>query len=92
MERVRWASSRLPCKVRDDQRRKAVVVEAYTEQRDHLLQSIEQDDEKVRVAMHELAGAARFKLDVGEHIKQFPLTWVIGACLVGAWLGSRRGR
>jgi hypothetical protein len=67
-------------------------VETYTEQRDHLLQSIERDDERMRVAMHELAGAARFKFDVGERIKQFPLTWVIGACLVGAWLGSRGAR
>jgi hypothetical protein len=67
-------------------------VETYTEQRDHLLQSIERDEEKVRVAMHELAGVARFKLDVGERIKQFPLTWVIGACLVGMWLGSRGAR
>jgi hypothetical protein len=67
-------------------------VETYTEQRDHLLQSIERDEEKVRVAMHELAGVARFKLDVGERIKQFPLTWVVGACLVGMWLGSRGAR
>lgn len=67
-------------------------METYTEQRDHLRQSIEQDEEKMRVAMHELAGAARFKLDLGERIKQSPLTWVIGACLVGAWLGSRGAR
>lgn len=67
-------------------------METYTEQRDHLLQSIERDEEQVRVAMHELAGAARFKLDLGERIKQFPLTWVISACLVGAWLGSRGAR
>jgi hypothetical protein len=44
------------------------------------------------VATHELAGAVRFKLDLGERIKQSPLTWVIGACLVGAWLGSRGAR
>jgi len=67
-------------------------VETYTEQRDHLLRSIEQDDEKMRVATHELAGAVRVKLDLGERIKQSPLTWVIGACLVGAWLGSRGAR
>jgi hypothetical protein len=67
-------------------------VETYTEQRDHLLQSIEQDEEKMRVATHELAGAVRFKLDLGERIKQSPLTWVIGACLVGAWLGNRGAR
>ena len=64
-------------------------METYTEQRDHLLRSIEQDEEEMRVATHELAEAVRFKLDRGERIKQAPLTWVIGACLVGAWLGSR---
>ena len=64
----------------------------YAEQRDHLLQSIEQGEEKVRVARHELAGAARCKLDLGERIREFPLTWVIGACLMGAWLGSRGAR
>ena len=67
-------------------------METYTEQRDHLVRSIEQDDEKMRVATHELAGAVRVKLDLGERIKQSPLTWVIGACLVGAWLGSRGAR
>lgn len=64
----------------------------YTEQRDHLLRSIEQDEEKMRAATHELAGAVRFKLDLGERIKQSPLIWVIGACLVGVWLGSRGTR
>ena len=46
----------------------------------------------MRVAMHELAGAAGSKLDVSEHIKKFPLTWVIGAFLVGIWLGSHGTR
>ena len=64
----------------------------YTEQRDHLLQSIERDEEQLRVTMHELAGVARCKLDVAERIKESPLAWVIGACLMGAWLGSRGAR
>lgn len=62
---------------------------AFAEQREELLQSIEREQGEVRVAMQELAGAARFKFDVGERIKAFPLTWVIGAVLVGVWLGSR---
>lgn len=61
----------------------------FTEQREDLLQSIERDQEEVRVAVHELTGAAGATLDVSEHIKKFPLTWAIGALLVGAWLGSR---
>jgi len=67
-------------------------VETYSEHRDHLLRSIEQDEEEMRVATHELTEAVRFKLDLGERIKQSPLTWVIGACLMGAWLGSRGAR
>ena len=69
-----------------------MAVETYTEQRDHLLQSIEQDEETVRDAVRELAGVARCKLDVRERIRRFPLTWVIGACLMGVWLGSRGAR
>ena len=61
----------------------------FAEQREDLLQGIERDSEEVRVAVHELTGAARSTLNVSEHIKQFPLTWVIGAFLVGVWLGSR---
>ena len=61
----------------------------FAEQREDLLQSIERDQEDVRVAVQELTGAAQSKLDVSEHIKRFPLTWALGALLVGVWLGSR---
>jgi hypothetical protein len=61
----------------------------FAEQREDLLQSIERDQEEVRVAVQELTGAARSKLNVSEHIKKFPLTWAMGAFLVGTWLGSR---
>ena len=63
---------------------------AFIEQRDDLLQSIEQDEQEVRVAVHELTGAARVKLDVSEHIKESPLMWLLGGFLVGLLLGSRR--
>ena len=61
----------------------------FAEQREDLLQGIERDQEEVRVAVHELTGVARSTLNVSEHIRQFPLTWAIGALLVGVWLGSR---
>lgn len=61
----------------------------FAEQREDLLQSIERDQEEVRVAVQELTAAARSTLDVSELIKKFPLTWAMGAFLVGAWLGSR---
>jgi hypothetical protein len=61
----------------------------FAEQREDLLQSIERDQQEVRVAVQQLTGAARSKLDVSERIKKFPLTWGMGAFLVGVWLGSR---
>jgi len=72
-------------------RKKALAVDKpdFAEQREDLLQGIERDQEGVRVAVHELTGAAGSKVDVSEYIKKFPLTWAIGAFLVGAWLGSR---
>lgn len=61
----------------------------FEEQREDLLQSIARDQEEVRLAVHELADAAETKLDISSRIKTFPLTWAIGAVLVGLWLGSR---
>jgi hypothetical protein len=61
----------------------------FAEQREDLLQGIERDQEEVRVAVHELTGAAKSTLNVSEHIRKFPLTWTIVAFLVGVWLGSR---
>jgi hypothetical protein len=73
-------------------RRNAPVVHTpdFAEQCEDLRQGIERDQEGVRVAMHELTGAAGSKVDVTEYIRRFPLTWAIGALLVGVWLGSRR--
>lgn len=64
----------------------------FAEQRDDLLTSIERDQEAVRVAVHELTGAAQSKLSIGERIEEFPLTWTIGGFLFGLWLGRPRGR
>lgn len=61
----------------------------FAEQREDLLQSIELDQEEVRIAVHQLSVAAGVKFDVGERIKEFPLTWAIGGLLVGVWLGNR---
>ena len=61
----------------------------FAERREDLLQSIERDQEEVRVAVQELTGAARSALNVSEHIKEFPLTWALSAFFVGVWLGSR---
>jgi hypothetical protein len=70
---------------------KALAVDKtdFAERRKDLVHGIERAQETVRVAVHELTGAVGSKLDVSEHIKKFPLTWAIGAFLVGVWLGSR---
>ena len=74
-----------------ESRRKELTVNKadFAEQREDLLRSIGRDQEEVRVAVQELTGAARSKLNVNDYIKEFPLTWAMGAFLVGAWLGSR---
>jgi hypothetical protein len=63
----------------------------FADQRQDLLQSIEREQEEVRVAVHELTAAARSTLDLREHVKRYPLTWAMGALLVGLWLGRRGG-
>lgn len=59
----------------------------FAEQREDLLQSIQRDEEEVRAAVQQLTTAARSHLEVREYIKAFPMSWMIGAFLVGAWLG-----
>jgi len=61
----------------------------FADQRDELLESIERDQEEVRIAVQELTGAARSAFDLSEYIRSAPLAWTLGAFLVGAWLGSR---
>jgi len=61
----------------------------FDEQRQDLLQSIERDEEAMRVAVQELTGAAKSTLRLGEQIRKFPIIWAAGAFVIGAWLGSR---
>jgi len=61
----------------------------FAEQREDLLESIERDEEEVRVAVHDLTGAAESALDVREYIKKFPLACALGAFFIGIWLGGR---
>lgn len=58
------------------------------EQRAELQQSIERDEEELRAAVHDLTGAARSQLDVGEWINGAPLAWLVGGVLLGVWLGT----
>jgi len=58
-----------------------------TERKEDLLHSIEEDEETLREAVHELAEATEQTLDVAQHIRNNPLAWVGGAFCVGLWLG-----
>ena len=60
----------------------------YTEQRRDLLQSIEREEDEVRIAVRELTGAARLQVDVAAHIRRFPTRWLVGGILLGAWIGA----
>ncbi|HEY2774128.1 MAG TPA: hypothetical protein VGK20_08765 [Candidatus Binatia bacterium] len=57
---------------------------------DELLQSIEQDEETLREAVHELAQATEQKLDVTRYIGDAPIQWLAGAFCLGFWLGFDR--
>jgi hypothetical protein len=61
-----------------------------TERHEELLQGIEEDEEILREAVHELAEATERKLDVTRFVRESPLEWVLGAFCVGLWLGMDR--
>lgn len=61
----------------------------FEEQREDLRQTIERDQAVVRLALRDLSDAAGEKLDVKSHIQAHPLGWMIGAFVVGFWLGRR---
>jgi hypothetical protein len=61
-----------------------------TERHEELLQSIEEDEEVLREAVHELAEATERKLDVTRFVRASPIEWVLGAFCLGLWLGMDR--
>lgn len=61
-----------------------------SERHEELLQSIEEDEEVLREAVHELAEATERKLDVTRFVRASPIEWVFGAFCVGLWLGTDR--
>jgi hypothetical protein len=61
----------------------------YAEQRDVLLESIEREQEELLDAVHDLTESARATFDLGDRIREYPLSWLVGGLLVGLWLGYR---
>jgi hypothetical protein len=64
---------------------------ASTEKREVLRQSLEQHKQELRLAMQDLGTAARSWGDPALAIRHHPAQWLVGAFLVGVWLG-RDGR
>ena len=63
--------------------------EDVLERKEELLHSIEEDEEELLEAMHELTVATEQKLDVSRYIRSHPFAWVAGAFCAGLWLGMR---
>jgi hypothetical protein len=60
-----------------------------TERKEELLHGIEEDEEELLEAMHELAEATEQKLDLSRYIRAHPYAWIAGAFCAGLWLGLR---
>ena len=60
---------------------------ASAEDRETLRQALEQHKQDLRVAVQDLGSAARSWSDPTISIRDRPIPWLIGAFLVGWWLG-----
>lgn len=61
-------------------------------QRVELVEAIRHDEEELREAVQELAGAARSTFTLSERVRAAPLEWLVGGLLLGLWLGGRPAR
>lgn len=59
------------------------------EERERLLESVEQGEREIREAVDELASAAHQTLDLGERMADRPWSWFAVAAGIGFWLGLR---
>ena len=64
---------------------------ASPQEREVLRQSLEQHKQELRLAVVDLGVAARSWTDPAESIRQHPVPWLVGAFLVGLWLGRDGG-
>ncbi len=61
----------------------------YVRERETLLQSIEHDQEDLHQALADLKNAAQQAIDLGAYIAERPAPWLVGAFVLGFWLGVR---
>lgn len=59
------------------------------ETRQELLASAARHEQELERALVDLRRVVRRPFKIGERIGQHPLPWLIGAALIGLWLGSR---
>lgn len=61
--------------------------------REAIVSSLERHEEELEQALDELKQAVQRPFAIGdrvaEHIGEHPLSWLVGALLIGLWLGSR---
>jgi hypothetical protein len=69
-----------------------VAPETAAERQDELLHGLDEDEELLREAVHELAEATEQKLDITKYIRESPIAWLAGAFCVGLWLGMANER
>jgi hypothetical protein len=57
------------------------------EERAALQESIERNETELRNAVDDLTHAVKRELTIGNRVAENPFAWVLGAFLVGMWLG-----
>jgi transcriptional regulator of NAD metabolism len=63
--------------------------EPVLDEREALVQSIEQDKAELLDAVDELKTAVQQQFQLREQIAEHPIPWLLGGLVVGLWLGSR---
>jgi hypothetical protein len=60
------------------------------DEREALVQSIEEDKAELLDAVGELKTAVQHQFQLGEWIADNPVPWLLGSLLVGLWLSTRK--
>jgi hypothetical protein len=59
-------------------------------EREELADALEDARRGARLAVEDVRARARAELDVASRVRARPMAWLVGASLVGLWLGARR--
>lgn len=61
----------------------------YADQIEALQESLASNQQELRASVERVKRAVREPLDVQKRIRESPAPWVLGAALLGLWLGTR---